>query len=61
MKSILIVDDDVYIGNMVEEVLQKSGYRAARALTEQLHGRISASYEDGCLNIRLYFPERPSV
>lgn len=31
MKSILIVDDDVHIGNMVEEVLQKAGYQAARA------------------------------
>ena len=31
MKNILIVDDDVHIGNMVEEVLQKAGYLAARA------------------------------
>lgn len=31
MKCILIVDDDVYIGNMVEEVLKKAGYQTARA------------------------------
>ncbi len=31
MKHILIVDDDLYIGNMLEEVLQKEGYRTTRA------------------------------
>ena len=31
MKTILIVDDDVYIGNMVEEMLQKVGYGVLRA------------------------------
>lgn len=31
MKTILIVDDDVYIGDMLEELLAKNGYRAARA------------------------------
>lgn len=31
MSCILIVDDDVHIGNMVEEVLQKAGYQTARA------------------------------
>lgn len=31
MKTILIVDDDVCIGDMLQEVLVKEGYRTARA------------------------------
>ncbi len=31
MKQILIVDDDIYIGNMLEEVLTKEGYLVLRA------------------------------
>lgn len=31
MKTILIVDDDLHIGNMVEEVLTKEGYKVLRA------------------------------
>ncbi len=31
MKTILIVDDDVYIGDMLEEALTKEGYSALRA------------------------------
>ena len=31
MKNILIIDDDVYIGNMLEEVLTKEGYHTIRA------------------------------
>lgn len=31
MKQILIVDDDVHIGNMLEETLQREGYGVARA------------------------------
>lgn len=31
MSTILIVDDDVYIGDMLEEILTREGYRAARA------------------------------
>ncbi|MCM1192852.1 MAG: response regulator transcription factor [Butyrivibrio sp.] len=31
MKSILIIDDDVYIGNALEETLIKAGYRVSRA------------------------------
>lgn len=31
MKNILIVDDDIDIGNVVEEVLAKAGYLTARA------------------------------
>lgn len=31
MKTIAIVDDDIYIGNMLEEVLQKEGYCVKRA------------------------------
>ncbi len=31
MKNILIIDDDIYIGNMLEEALTKEGYRVSRA------------------------------
>lgn len=31
MKNILIIDDDIHIGNMLEEVLAKEGYRVSRA------------------------------
>ena len=31
MNTILIVDDDVYIGDMLEEILTKEGYQTARA------------------------------
>ncbi len=31
MKNILIIDDDIYIGNVLEEALSKEGYRVLRA------------------------------
>ncbi len=31
MKNILIIDDDMYIGNMLEETLKKEGYGVSRA------------------------------
>ena len=31
MKNILIIDDDIHIGNVLEETLTKEGYRTARA------------------------------
>lgn len=31
MKKIMIVDDDIYIGNLIEETLLKNGYSAVRA------------------------------
>lgn len=31
MKQILIIDDDIYIGNMLQEVLSKEGYQVIRA------------------------------
>lgn len=31
MKHILIIDDDIHIGNMLEEVLTREGYRVSRA------------------------------
>lgn len=39
MKSIAIIDDDVHIGNMIEEVLQSEGYSVIRAYsgTEALY------------------------
>ena len=31
MKTIFVVDDDVYIGDMLQEVLQQEGYYVLRA------------------------------
>ena len=31
--TIAIIDDDVYIGDMIEEVLQKEGYQILRAFS----------------------------
>ena len=31
MKHVLVIDDDVYIGNMLEELLTREGYRVTRA------------------------------
>lgn len=31
MKTIAIIDDDIYIGDMLEEVLQSKGYAVLRA------------------------------
>lgn len=31
MKNIMIVDDDIYIGNMIEETMLKNGYGVSRA------------------------------
>lgn len=31
MKQILIIDDDIHIGNMLEETLSKEGYKISRA------------------------------
>lgn len=39
MKTIAIIDDDIYIGNMLEEILQSNGYHVLRAYsgTEALY------------------------
>ncbi|MBP3656097.1 MAG: response regulator transcription factor [Clostridia bacterium] len=39
MKTIAIIDDDIHIGNLLEEVLQKAGYQVIRAYsgTEALY------------------------
>lgn len=39
MKTIAVIDDDIYIGNMVEELLRKNGYSVLRAYsgTEALY------------------------
>lgn len=31
MKNILVIDDDIHIGNLLEEILTKEGYRISRA------------------------------
>lgn len=46
MKTTLIIDDDVYIGNMLEETLVKEGYFVLRAYsgTEELLARIAVQF-----------------
>lgn len=43
MKNILVIDDDVSIGNMLEEILTKEGYQVLRSYsgTEELLARIA--------------------
>ena len=31
MKQILVIDDDIHIGNLLEEILTKEGYGVSRA------------------------------
>jgi len=47
MKHILIIDDDIHIGNIIEEALVKEGYLISRAYsgTEALYV-LSASKSD---------------
>lgn len=35
MKTIAVIDDDVHIGNMLEEILQKERYKVLRALSKK--------------------------
>ena len=42
MKHILVIDDDVPIGDMLEEILQKEGYRVSRAYSGT-EGRLALS------------------
>lgn len=48
MKHILIIDDDIYIGNVIEEALIKEGYQVLRA-----YSGTEAIYV--CVNSRPYF------
>ncbi len=48
MKHILIIDDDIYIGNVIEEALIKEGYQVLRAYS----GSIICAV---CVNSRPYF------
>ena len=35
-KTIMIIDDDVYIGDMLQELLEKNGYATARAYSGKI-------------------------
>lgn len=66
MKKIMIIDDDVYIGNMLEETLEKRGFgdciEAVWGIGRKSTGlglAISRSLTEsmgGRLEISLYFP-----
>ena len=36
MKRILIIDDDIHIGNVLEETLSKEGYEISRAYSGKI-------------------------
>ena len=35
MKQIMVIDDDLYISDMLKEILEKEGYQVSRAYSGQ--------------------------
>lgn len=56
MKHILIVDDDLHIGNMLEEVLVKEGYRVSRAYSGTEALLFLSSYRPDLVLLDLMLP-----
>ena len=63
MKKILIIDDDVYIGNMLEETLEKRDFgdciEAVWGIGRKIDGAGACNFTEsmgGRLEISLYFP-----
>lgn len=58
MKHILIIDDDIHIGDMLEETLSKEGYRISRAYsgTEALLALSSLSHKPDLVLLDLMLP-----
>lgn len=56
MSSILIVDDDVYIGDMLEEILKKEGYKTARAYSGTEALLYLSSYRPDLILLDLMLP-----
>lgn len=58
MKNIFIIDDDIHIGNMLEEVLMKEGYGVSRAYsgTEALLALSAAKPEPDLVLLDLMLP-----
>ena len=66
MKTIMIIDDDIHIGNMLEEFLIREGYLVLRAYsgTEALMlmgGSISAELNGNILSIQLSFHQSTNL
>ena len=55
MKHILIVDDDVHIGNTIDEALVKEGYQVSRAYsgTEALYVLSASKPEVNFLKVKI--------
>lgn len=56
MKHILIIDDDIHIGNMLEEVLAKEGYRVSRAYSGTEALLLLSSYRPTLVLLDLMLP-----
>lgn len=58
MKHILIIDDDIHIGDMLEEILRKEGYRISRAYsgTEALLALSNLSHKPDLVLLDLMLP-----
>lgn len=59
MDSILIVDDDIYIGNMLEDALTKEGYRVSRAYSGTEALLAAASCKPDLVLLDLMLPGLP--
>lgn len=56
MKNIMIVDDDIDIGNMLEELLVQEGYRVTRAYSGTEALLVLASYKPDLILLDLMLP-----
>lgn len=56
MKNILIVDDDVYVGNMLDELLTKEGYSTTRAYSGTEALLAAAAYRPDLILLDLMLP-----
>jgi DNA-binding response OmpR family regulator len=56
MKNIFVVDDDINIGNMLEELLTKEGYRVTRAYSGTEAALILSSQRPDLVLLDLMLP-----
>lgn len=56
MKTILVIDDDIYIGNLLEEALGAEGYRVLRAYSGTEAMYVLSSHSPGLILLDLMLP-----
>ncbi len=59
MKNILVIDDDVFIGNMLEETLNKNGYSVIRAYSGTEALLLLSSHQPDLILLDLMLPGLP--